>query len=131
MNTCRCDVRGLLLITLFLWCFTEVSLAHPDKVEDRLLFHFATGAHPPVRSEWQDLTHKLTATLKGEPSLAAAGPAQAMMFNGYTDWLLLAPDLEAARPFLPKREFSISAWVVLEKTAGIGGILGFIQDNGN
>ena len=107
------------------------GFAHPDKVEDRLLFHFATGVHPIENGEWSDLTHRLKARVQGAPLLTNVGPAQALVFNGYTDWLLAAESREVAEPVLPKKEFSVSAWVNLNETHADGGIAGFIQDNGS
>jgi len=107
------------------------SFAHPDKVEDRLLLHFATGVHPIENGAWPDLTHKLTAKVQGEPKLANIGPAQALNFNGFTDWLLVASDWATAQPTLPKKQFSVAAWVVVNETHPDGGIIGFVQDNGD
>lgn len=108
-----------------------LALAHPDKIEDRLLLHFATGAHAIENGSWPDLTHKLTARVQGEPRLATIGPAQALTFNGFTDWLLAAPDLAAAKPALPKKEFSAAAWVIVNELHPDGGLVGFLQDNGD
>ena len=91
-----------------------VARAHPDKVEDRLLVHFATGMHPVTNGIWADVAHRFTARVHGEPQLQSIGPAQALVFNGITDWLEVAPDPAAAKPGLPKREFSVSAWVVIK-----------------
>jgi hypothetical protein len=110
---------------------TGRSLAHPDKVEDRLLFHFATGVHPIENGTWQDLTHKLNAKAMGEPVLTNVGPAQAMIFNGLTDWLQAAPDVATAKPVLPQKEFSVAAWVFLNEAQPDGGICGLLQDNGS
>jgi len=107
------------------------ALAHLDKIEDRLLLHFATGSHPIENGAWPDLTHKLTARVQGEPALAAIGPAQALVFDGFSDWLLVAPDRETAQPALPVKEFSATAWLVLNETHADGGIVGFLQDNGD
>jgi len=121
---------GLFLAGL---CFAVAPLAfaHPDKVENRLLLHIATGAHPIENGQWPDLTHKFTSRVQGEPKLANLGPAQALVCNGITDWLLVAPDRETAQPGLPKREFSVAAWVVINETHGDGGLIGFAQDNGD
>jgi hypothetical protein len=104
--------------------------AHPDKVEDRLLWHFATGTHPIENGQWPDLTHKATAAVQGAPVLESIGPAQGMRLDGRRDWLLVAPDRTAATPLLPAREFSVAAWVLLDDTRPDGGIAGFVQDNG-
>ncbi|MFN0128544.1 MAG: LamG-like jellyroll fold domain-containing protein [Verrucomicrobiales bacterium] len=108
-----------------------VLLAHPDKVEDRLLLHFATGTHPIEQSRWTDLTHRATAEIKGSPTLESIGPAQGLRLDGGHDWLLVAPDRAAATPFLPSRDFSAAAWVLLDDTRVDGGIVGFVQDNGD
>lgn len=107
------------------------ALAHPDKVEPGLLLHFATGSHAIENGQWPDLTHTLTARVQGEPVLQTLGPAQALVCNGFTDWLLAAPDRATARPALPTNALTVSAWVVLNDTLPDGGIIGFHQDNGD
>ncbi len=119
------------LLATLLIISPRLATAHPDKVEDRLLLHFATGVHPIENGAWPDLTHKLTARVQGEPKLASIGPAQALVFNGFTDWLLVAPDRASAQPGLPKKEFSVATWVVVNETHPDGGIIGFAQDNGD
>ncbi len=110
---------------------TGSAVAHPDKIEERLLVHFATGVHPLEKQLWPDLTHRFTAAVQGNPKLANIGPAQALLLNGFTDWLLIAPDRAQAEPGLPAKEFSVAAWVVVNETHPDGGIIGFIQDNGD
>jgi hypothetical protein len=95
------------LAPLLLLAFTNSAVAHPDKIEDRLLVHFATGVHPIENHAWPDLTHRFTAAVQGEPKLGNIGPAQALMLNGFTDWLLIAPDRAQAEPGLPVKDFSI------------------------
>jgi 3',5'-cyclic AMP phosphodiesterase CpdA len=109
----------------------HVAHAHPDKIEDRLVLHFATGTHAIESGRWPDLTHTLTARVQGEPVLQTLGPAQALVFNGGTDWLLLASDRASAAPALPTNAFSVAAWVVVNQTHPDGGIIGFVQDNGD
>jgi hypothetical protein len=90
-------------------------VAHPDRLEDRLLLHFATGVQPIKNGAWPELTHRFTARVQGQPRLENLGPAQAIVFNGFTDWLLAAPDRATAEPGLPKRELSLTAWVVVNE----------------
>ena len=104
--------------------------AHPDKVEDRLLWHFATGTHPIENGRWPDLTHTATAVVEGAPVLENIGPARGLRLDGRRDWLMVAPDRAAATPLLPTREFSVAAWVLLDDTRADGGVAGFVQDNG-
>jgi len=94
----------LLLATTTLW-------AHPDRIEDRLLFHFATGEEAPADGRWRDLTDRVTAGVKGAPVLTNLGPALALRLDGASDWIEVAGNAAAAGPLLPKRECSISAWV--------------------
>ncbi|MDB6133442.1 MAG: metallophosphoesterase [Verrucomicrobiales bacterium] len=107
------------------------AVAHPDKVEDRLLMHFATGSTPIQGDTWEDLTHRVKARVIGQPKLMNIGPAQALVFNGLSDWLLAAPDAATAKPVLPVKEMTASAWVRFNDMQPEGGLCGFIQDNGS
>lgn len=106
------------------------GLGHENPPEDRLRWHFATGVHPPAEGRWADLTGHARAEVMGAPVITNRGPAQAIFFDGFTDWLRVATDREALA-LLPAREFSVSAWVTLNETAADGGMVGFVQDNGN
>lgn len=121
---------GLSLACIATLCTLNLQ-AHPDRVERGLLTHFATGSHKIENGRWEDLTHKAVATVKGAPSLINIGTAQALSFNGDGDYLLLADSYEAAKSLLPVKEFSVSAWVFLNEPDNDGGIIGFIQDNGD
>jgi predicted phosphodiesterase len=105
--------------------------AHPDKVENQLLFHFATGTHPIEGGKWPDLTHRLEAKVIGAPVMTNIGPVLALKFDGFHDWLEAAPSLEKALPVLPTNQFSVAAWVLLDETHRDGGICGFIDDKGS
>lgn len=105
--------------------------AHPDKVEQALLTHFATGAHEITNGEWADLTHQVTAKVVGAPELMNLGPAQGVVLNGASDGFILAESPEEAKAILPKREISVAAWVMLKQTAPDGGIIALAQDNGD
>lgn len=122
----RAVTRALLAVFMV----PAAAIAHPDKVEDQLKIHFATGTHPLENGRWDDLTHHASAAVQGNPVLENIGPAQGLRFGGRRDWLLVAPDRAAATPLLPARELSISAWVLLDETQPEGGIAGFVQDNG-
>lgn len=123
-----CMKRGIMK-PLLLACAlaTLQTFAHPDKIEDRLTLHFATGTHAPVNGEWEDLTHQFTAQVKGSPLLTNVGPALALKLNGFTDYLTVNIPEER----LPAKEFSVAAWVLLNDTVADGGILSYAQDNGS
>lgn len=93
--------------------------------------HFATGATPIQGDTWEDLTHHVKARVMGQPKLMNIGPAQALVFNGLSDWLLVAPDKASATPVLPVKEMTASAWVRFNAMQPEGGLCGFIQDNGS
>ena len=117
---------------LFLFCSAIIPLqAHPDKVERELLTHFATGSHQPENGALEDLTHRLSARIMGAPVWTNIGPAQGIFLNGFTDYLLLAESPAAAAKVLPKKDFSVTAWVLLNETREDGGIIGLAQDNGD
>lgn len=120
-----------LFLALLLLLAAPRLLAHADRIEDRLLLHFATGVHPIEGGVWRDLTGRLPAAVQGAPVLTNVGPAQGLLLDGHRDWLLVAPSLEAARPGLPTNHFSASAWVLLHDTHRDGGVVGFVQDNGD
>jgi len=106
------------------------AAAHPDKNEDRLLMHFAAGSHPIESGKWPDLTHTWVATVKGWPAVKTTGPAQAMIFNGITDWLEIAPDPANSPPAWPERGFSTAVWFRLNETENATGLCGFQQKDG-
>ena len=114
---------------LVILCFTIsrfAAVAHPDKVEDRLVLQFATGVHPPNDGVWDDLTHRFKATVHGAPQLTNIGPALALRLNGASDYLSVTTGADR----LPKKEFTVAAWVLLNDTHRDGGIVGYIQDKG-
>jgi len=119
-------LSSFLLICILAGTVSQLS-AHPDKVEDRLVFHFATGSHPPKDGRWEDLTHKFNAEIKGAPVLTNIGPALALNLNGSTDYL----SVPARKAELPLKEISVAAWVLLNETMPDGGIVGYVQDNGS
>lgn len=102
------------------------AFAHPDKVEDRLVLHFATGAHPPANGRWEDLTHQYSAEVKGAPTLTNIGPALAVVFDGAADHLRVTNVTDR----LPRTEFTVAAWVLLKDTHPDGGIVGCALDTG-
>lgn len=128
MRLTRPSFTATLLILL---AASLTARAHPDRVENQLLMHFATGVHQPADGAWTDLTHRATARLMGAPVLTNLGPAQGLRLDGFKDWLLVAGSLEEARPLLPHKEFSAAAWVQLQDTVNDGGICGYFQDNGS
>src|SRR5687767_211014 len=85
----------VLLTSLALCIVTQIH-AHPDKVERQLLTHFATGVHQPADGKWQDLSHKATAQIIGSPVWTNIGPAQAVLLNGVTDYLVISESPQAA-----------------------------------
>lgn len=124
-----------LLLPVFIGCLTFQAPvpvhAHPDKVEQQLLTHFATGSHQPANGSWEDMTHNLTARIIGAPVWTNIGSAQGVVFNGFTDYLVLADSPSAAAKVLPQKEFSVAAWALLNDTREDGGIIGLAQDNGD
>jgi hypothetical protein len=128
----RMSSRPLVACVIVLLLASSMGcLAHPDRVEDRLLSHFATGVKPFENGNWSDLTGHADAQVRGGPVLTNVGPARAVLLNGFTDWLEVASTVEEAQAILPRREFSVAAWVLLHDTDRDGGVTGLIQDNGD
>jgi hypothetical protein len=120
-------MKRLIITALTLFIGVSSTNAHPDKVEDRLVMQFATGVHPPRDGVWEDLTHNFKATVKGSPILTNIGPALALKLNGVSDYL----HIDANPDRLPRKEFSVSAWVMLSDTMREGSIVGYVQDDGD
>jgi predicted phosphodiesterase len=101
------------------------ALAHPDHVEQDLLFHFAAGTHPIQNGAWQDKSHQVLAQVHGAPRLAPAGPTEGLLFTG-GQYLSLAQNAEEAQAHLPKRAMSIATWVRLDDTFDRGSIINYL-----
>ncbi|HYE30389.1 MAG TPA: LamG-like jellyroll fold domain-containing protein [Methylomirabilota bacterium] len=119
-------MHRLIAALVFLFCATVRVFPHADKVEDRLVMHFATGGHPPSNGRWEDINHRHLAEVKGTPTLTNIGPAVALQFNGYTDHMLVPIKPED----LPVTAISLAAWVIVNETMADGGIISYAQDNG-
>jgi acid phosphatase type 7 len=120
----------LILAGMLALLWIREAEGHPDRVERNLLTHFATGTHKPLEGYWEDLTHRVKGRIVGAPVYTSMGSAQALIFSG-ADYLELGASMESARAVLPTREFSVSAWVLLNESTRYGGITGLLQDNGN
>ena len=104
----KARLAAILLTTL---ASAPAVFAHPDRIENDLLLHFATGTHPIENGQWPDLTHTLSARVHGAPVFTNVGPARALVFNGYTDWLEGAGSFAAAEKVLPKPALTVAAWI--------------------
>lgn len=56
------------------------------------------------------------------------GPGEGFAFNGSTDWLVMSNDNATNAAGLPKRDFTVSAWISLKDTKGTSSIIGCFQD---
>jgi hypothetical protein len=123
------SLRSFAPLVCVLILSTLTASAHPDKVESQLLTHFATGTHQPENGQWQDITHRATAKIVGAPIWTNVGPAQAIVFNGVNDYLLLGESPAAAKEILPVKEFSVAAWIMVNDASERGGIAGLFRDS--
>lgn len=83
---------------------------------------------------WKDKTAadgvgKLDAAVLGKPN-RLTDPAAAVEFANPGDYVLVKRDVRAGDPLLPKRAFSVVAWVRVDDPTEWGGVFGCIQDNG-
>lgn len=78
-----------------------------------------------------DATGKLQGKVLGNPERNNIGPGEGFKFNGSTDWIDFGDQNTKSLTGLPKRDFTVSAWVNLDKTTEFGGILGCVQDTGD
>lgn len=83
---------------------------------------------------WKDKTAsdragKLDAAIQGKPNRLTE-PTAAVEFAAPGDFVLVKKDVKAGDSVLPKREFSVVAWVRIDDPTEWGGVFGCLQDNG-
>ncbi len=74
---------------------------------------------------------KLVATGQRKLELKKRGPSSGVMLNGTDDWLVVAKDHNTILGDLPKRAFSVSAWVLPDAAQDWGAFFSCMQDDGN
>ncbi len=65
------------------------------------------------------------------PRFVPDSSGDSLIFEGRNAQTILAKNKQEALPFLPKRAMTISAWFSIDTPQDWGGILGFLQDNGD
>lgn len=110
----------------------------PALVVAGLLAAPSLPAEVPVSSRWFfdadhvsgdvafDLAGSFDATIHGAVRLAGDPPA--IVLDGARNDLTMG---EGVHPLLPRREISVEAWVRLDAGAPRGGIIGYVQDDGD
>ena len=105
---------------------TDAKVLDPD-----LLLHLGVTAGKFRGTGIVDATGRVKGKVIGNPMKTTLGPSEGYRFNGSTDWILLADDIAKNPAGLPTRDFTVSAWVSINKTTQYGSIIGAIQDNGD
>jgi len=105
--------------------------AEARKIDPDLLLHVGVQAGKVRGDTFTDATGSVSGKIIGNPMRATLGPGQGFRFNGSTDWLSIAEEARANTRGLPKRDFTVEAWVNVEQTAEYGSIIGCVQDNGD
>jgi len=82
-----------------------------------------------ARNKVKDLAGRLTGAIAGRAKLQRVGDRQALVTDGSTNSVLLAPDHKTAN--LPAEKITAEAWVRVDQPLKWGGIVGAVQDNGN
>ncbi len=100
-------------------------------IDPDMLLHVGVGAGKVRGGSFMDDTGRVSGTIVGNPIKTSLGPGEGYRFNGTTDWLVCAPNQAESGAGLPRREFTVSAWVSLHETQEYGSIIGAIQDNGD
>ena len=75
----------------------------------------------------RNLTGELSANLVGPSKLARIDDKQALALDGSTSALIKG---DLSHPEIPRKQFSVEAWVRIDAPLSWGGIVGAIQDNG-
>lgn len=79
-----------ILLFLPLGFIPVVVQGHQSAPESRLRLHFATGTRPVESGRWPDITGPATAWVVGEPVLTHPRTAEALVLDGFTDYLPMA-----------------------------------------
>jgi len=105
---------------------TEEKVLDPD-----LLLHVGVTAGKVRGTGFVDESGKVRGRIVGNPMKTVLGPGEGYRFNGSTDWLTMTDDIAQNAAGLPKRDFTVSAWVSVRTTTTYGSIIGCVQDNGD
>jgi predicted phosphodiesterase len=108
-----------------------VRASHPEHYEPDLVARWVAGGYAIEDGKIEDMTHTLTARVLGNPAIVTIGPMQAVSFDGLTDWLKITDDIATIVDKLPRRDITVSAWVMLRATEEWGGIFSAMIDNGS
>ncbi|MFN9877442.1 MAG: hypothetical protein ACK557_03085, partial [Planctomycetota bacterium] len=121
MRTLHC------LCLVWLFCLPLTTTAHdgPDPV-----CHWTFNEK---QIDGQKLKARLgpDGTFSEAPRIVPDPWGQSAYFHGRQMECLLATDHRAVQSFLPTKDFTVSAWVVIDQPEEWGGFAGVIQDNGD
>lgn len=111
---------------LFFFAFTFHSTAHPGGPDPLLAYDFG-----PMAIDNGTLKPRFGPTLKlGGAPLVDATPRPGLRFTALTECHLAdAPSAELAK-HLPKRDFTIAAWVSIDAGRRYGAVFSSLEDNG-
>ena len=68
--------------------------------------------------------------ISGAPQATPGGRGGALMFDGKDDRAVIAQDLTELDDLLPRRNFTVSAWVSVNTPQAYGGLFSVVRDNG-
>ena len=100
-----------------------IQTVKDDSLMSRWVFHQDAKEGKVIRN----LAGKLPSNLIGPSKLARIDDKQALALDGSTS-ALIKGDLSDSE--IPKKQFSVEAWVCIDEPLSWGGIVGAIQDNG-
>ncbi len=71
------------------------------------------------------------ATIKGGTRIINDEFGGSLYFDGRQSECIIAADVTEVREYLPKRDFTVAAWVSIDSRLADGGLIGVLQDNGD
>lgn len=124
-------VAALILSVGGLFFTAGNALAHPNHAEPGFSFNTQSKLAEDGMT-LSDTTGHLIATATRKLTSAQRGPARGILLNGTDDWLVLTADHNTLLPNeLPKREFTLSAFVQPEAAQDWGAFFSCMQDDGS
>ncbi len=110
---------------------TKTKKKEAKELDPDLLLQVGINAGKLHRDGVTDATGKVRGVIMGNPMTNNIGPGAGFRFNGTTDWVSFGDNAPKTMAGLPKRDFTVSAWVNLEATTEFGGIIGCAEDTGD
>ncbi|OUU23363.1 MAG: hypothetical protein CBC13_05790 [Planctomycetia bacterium TMED53] len=126
--------RNYWLWLLMLICalqFGFVVEAQQDSLESPFLQWEFRASYLDDDGSFRSRDGRITGSISGDLSLKNSESGVSLLAEGGSGMLLLGESYSKLKDHLPQRELTVSCWVSQDEILEWGGLLGFLQDNGD